>query len=76
MLEKENEIRDILKKLEQLDKDAYHAAEKRNAAKTELLEKQAQTERARGMTVRVGAFAGISAAAIAITLAVLRSAGI
>lgn len=76
MLEKENEIRDILKKLEQLDKDAYLAAETRNAAKNELLEKQAQTERACGMTVRVGTFAGISAVAIAITLAVLRSAGI
>lgn len=50
MLEKENEIRDILKKLEQLDKDAYLAAETRNAAKNELLEKQAQTKRACGMT--------------------------
>ena len=59
MLEKENEIRDILKELEQLDKDAYLAAETRNAAKNELLEKQAQTKRACGMTLAVLRSAGI-----------------
>lgn len=76
MLEKENELRDILKELEQLDQEAYQLAEKRYGLKNALLEKNAQVERARSMTARVGAFAALTAAAVWLTVIVLQNSGL